>query len=78
MREWLKELRLQKDMTQTEVAEMVGIAPHYYSYIENGKRCLPSRCDTEKKIAKVLGFDWTRFFEDTPGERKGGDHVEGA
>ena len=51
-------------MTQAQVANLVGIAPNYYSYIENGKRCEPDKCDTEKAIANVLDFDWTRFFTD--------------
>ena len=65
MRDWLKELRIQKNMTQAEIAEIVGITPHYYGYIENGKRCEPTKCDTEKKIAAELGFSWTRFFEES-------------
>ena len=75
IRDWLKEIRTQKGLTQAEVAGLAGITPHYYNYIENGKRCEPDKCDTEKAIAAALGFDWTRFYEDgEPG--KEGDFNE--
>ena len=51
-------------MTQAEVARLARITPHYYNYIENGKRCEPDKCDTEKAIAAALDFDWTKFFEE--------------
>ena len=41
---------------------MTGITPHFYGYIESGERN-PS-IETAKRIAKVLGFNWTMFFED--------------
>jgi len=64
LREWLKAIRIEKGLTQSQVAEAAGIAPHYYSYIENGARCKPDKVDNEKAIAATLGFEWTRFFED--------------
>lgn len=63
MREWLKELRLKKGMTQAEVAELAGISQQQYNYIEKGVRCKADKNETEKRIAEVLGFDWTKFFE---------------
>jgi len=62
LREWLKEMRVSKMLTQVQVADLVGIVPHYYSYIESGAR-RPS-VETAKKIATALGFEWTLFFED--------------
>lgn len=38
MRNWLKKLRIDSDMTQREVADKLGIVQHYYSMIENGER----------------------------------------
>ena len=38
MRDWLKELRTQSSMTQTELAKELAISRTYYSRIENGKR----------------------------------------
>ena len=60
MRKWLIELR--KGYTQTQIAEAVGITQQMYSFIELGER-RPS-VEVAKKIASVLGFNWTRFFED--------------
>jgi len=43
-----------------EVAQQCGIDEFAYCMIEHGKRT-PS-VKTAKKIAEVLGFDWTKFF----------------
>jgi DNA-binding XRE family transcriptional regulator len=59
--DWLKEYRNHTGMSGAAVARAVGIAPQYYNFIESGKR-RPS-VDAAKRIAKVLGFDWTEFFE---------------
>ena len=60
MRKWLIEIR--KGYTQTQIAEAVGISQQMYSAIELGER-RPS-VEVAKKIAAVMGFNWTRFFED--------------
>lgn len=60
--DWLKEVRKGKEMTGAEVAEAVGVTQQFYSFIENGRR-RPS-VDVAKRIAAVLGFEWTRFFEE--------------
>ncbi len=59
--EWLKQKRLNKRYTQKEVAEKVQIMRASYTQIENGTR-RPS-VETAKKIARLLDFDWTRFFD---------------
>ena len=64
MRTWLKDLREAKNLTQSQIAKIIGISQQMYGFIENGKRCEPDKCDTEKAIAAVLGFDWTLFFPD--------------
>lgn len=56
--------RQAKKMTQLEIARKVGITESFYCFIENKKK-RPS-VETAKKIAKVLDFDWTEFFEDPP------------
>jgi len=63
LRKWLKDLREAKGLSQKAVAELAGVSQQYYNFIENGQRCEPDKCDTEKAIAKALGFDWTKFFE---------------
>lgn len=62
----LRQIRLDNKMTIREVGEHTGISESFYCMIENGER-RPS-VETAKKIAAVLGFDWTLFF---PDEQKG-------
>ena len=62
MRKWLKEIRVQRGLQAQEVAKEIGISVSYYCQIENGKRGCP--VPTAKRIAAVLGFDWTRFYDD--------------
>lgn len=60
-RTWLKKIRLQKGMTQQDVAVKAKIERSYYTMIEQGKRN-PS-VTVAKEIAKTLEIDWTIFFE---------------
>lgn len=62
----LKENRIKKGLTMRQVSEASNISESFYSMIENGER-RPS-VETAKKIAAVLGFDWTMFY---PDEKKG-------
>lgn len=59
MRQWLVDAR--GDRPQESVAKECGISQNHLSAIENGTR-RPSP-ETAKKIASVLGFPWTRFYE---------------
>lgn len=61
MRIWLAKVRKQKKFTHQQVADLAGIKRQYYGMIENGERT-PSVA-TAKKIAEILGFEWTLFFE---------------
>ena len=54
MREWLRELRKKKGMTQQETADVLKIAANYYSMIENGKRQPKMTIETAQKIAKIF------------------------
>ena len=58
----LKIEREKKRLTQQQLAELVGVDRTLISKIESGA-ATPS-ITTAKKIAAVLGLDWTRFFED--------------
>ena len=58
---WLEKLRKEKNLTQSQVSEMSKISISFYNQIENAER-KPS-VSTAKKIAEVLSFDWTKFFE---------------
>ena len=61
MRNWLRNKRLEKQLTQAQLAEIVGADATMISKIEVGER-RPS-VELAKKIAAALGFDWTRFYE---------------
>lgn len=61
MNKWLVELRNQKKMTQDEVARQANMPRTTYSSIEQGRR-RPS-VENAMRIASVLGFEWTYFFE---------------
>jgi len=57
----LAAIRDERKITQQELADTIGITRQMISAIENGGR--PS-VDTAKKIAGVLGIEWTGFFDD--------------
>ena len=60
--DWLKRIRVSKALSQSEVADKVGISQNYYCQIEKGRRGV--RVESAKRIASVLGFDWEQFFEE--------------
>ncbi len=62
MKKWLKEIRISKNLTQEELANLIGISRTMVTEIENGNANPSIKC--AKKIAHVLGFHWTRFYED--------------
>lgn len=62
MRKWLIDMRDAAGLSQKTVAERVGVSQPSYCNIENGER-RPS-VETAKAIATVLGFDWTRFYDE--------------
>lgn len=60
----LRKLRTQSKLTMRQVSEKVGISESMYCLIESGKR-RPSP-EVAQRIGTVLGFDWTRFYDDQP------------
>lgn len=60
-REWLIAYRNAKGLTQQDVADALGIPQTTYASYEVGIRAPKPK--TAKKIAKVLKFDWTKFYE---------------
>ena len=60
----LRELRETNGMSQEILAQKVGVTRQYIGMLEN-EVATPS-VDVAKKIAKELGFEWTRFYEDNP------------
>lgn len=59
--EELLEIRKKRKLTQQEVADLAGLKRSYYGMIETGNR-RPSP-EVAMRLAKALGFDWTRFYE---------------
>lgn len=57
----LKKFRKNKGMTQLELANLVGVKRSTITMIETDETYKPS-VNTAKKIAKILEFDWTLFF----------------
>ncbi len=57
----LIDLRNKKGLSQEAVAEKAGISRVYYTMIENGTKCPAPK--VAKNLAKVLGIEWTIFFE---------------
>jgi putative transcriptional regulator len=64
MREWLKEIRKNKRMTQNEVAKSAGLSRAYYTRIECNIRGQKLPVSTAQHIAKVLNFNWQQFYDD--------------
>lgn len=60
-RKWLADRREEKGYSQTSIAKELNITPQAYNYIENNQRN-PS-VPLAKKIADVLNFSWTKFYE---------------
>lgn len=65
-RNWLIAIREEKKLSQKYVSGQIGVTQPSYSNIENGKKN-PS-VSTAKAIAAVLGFDWTRFYDEPDGQ----------
>ncbi|MCM8901295.1 helix-turn-helix domain-containing protein [Caldicoprobacter algeriensis] len=63
----IKEKRNAKKLTQKQLATLVGVDRTTISKIENGAR--PS-IDNAKKIAQILGFNWTIFFNCTSDDKQ--------
>lgn len=61
MRWWLLRARKSKELTQFDVAKDTGVSLVSYGNYETGKTT--PRPENAKKIAKVLGFNWTRFYD---------------
>ena len=59
---WLANYRTKKGLSQNQVANQIEVSQQMYNYIENGKRNPSPKL--AKKIADVLNFSWTKFYED--------------
>jgi transcriptional regulator with XRE-family HTH domain len=59
---WLKIKRINKGLTQNQVAEKCKISRSYYTHIENGTKT--PTVSVAKQIGSTLSFNWTLFFKD--------------
>lgn len=64
LRDWLKKIRNEQDLSQSELADKISISTTMYHYIETCKRGKRISVDMAKKIADVLGFDIKMFFDE--------------
>ena len=64
MRDWLVEIRKEKQLSQYDAAEKSGISQSYYAAIETGARGNPLKVDVARKIAETLDFNWIKFYEE--------------
>lgn len=60
-RMWLKLLRIERGLTQTEAARACGLQQNMYSYIEQGK-FIPDEKDA-KRIAEFFQCDYKQFYQ---------------
>ena len=59
----LRLFRIEKELTQEEVASAVGLSPSTYMAIESGKR--PAKMESAEKIANYLDISLKKAFTDS-------------
>ena len=70
MRKWLKDLRVNKGISQQEMAVKLEIAQSYYSMVENGERQKDLDLSIVTRLAEIFNVtvDWIAEQEHTGGE----------
>ena len=63
MREWLKQARMDKGLTQLQIAGQLGTSEGYYSYIESGVRQKNMDISMVMKLAKALGMSTQQIID---------------
>ena len=63
MREYLKQLRIQKGMTMQDVADSFGISRQYYEMIESGDRQKKMDFTLVAKISTLFGISMEQIAE---------------
>lgn len=56
----LRGFRIREDMTQKQLAELIGVSPHHISEMENNKR--PIGKEMAKRLAKALNTNYRVFL----------------
>lgn len=63
MREYLKQLRTDRNMTMQDVADAFGITRQYYEMIESGERQRKMDFTLVTKISALFGISMERIAE---------------
>ncbi len=58
----LRKARIEKKLSQKELADELGVTTATISRYESGERKLP--VETAKRIAEILGVDWYTLFDE--------------
>lgn len=77
MRNYLKELRLAKNVSQQDVAKCMGIKRQYYNLIENGVRQKNMSLSVLEKLAGVFEVPVTELIEAEQRYRNGEGRTAG-
>mgnify|MGYP002626257581 CR=1 FL=1 len=56
LREWLKQTRIERGMTQAQIAQALDISEGYYSYIESGERQKKMDITLVMKLSNIFGI----------------------
>ena len=63
MRLWLKNLRIEKNLTMKELGSKLGISESYYCEIENGNRQKKMDATLIAGLSSALGVPMARILE---------------
>ena len=63
VRDWLKEKRVGKNLTQDQMAEQLGISLSYYNLIENGERQKKMDLSIANQLSVILGMTLKEIIE---------------
>ena len=63
MRDWLFNSRKEKDLTQAQIAERIGITESYYCMIENGDRQKRMDITLVAKLSDILDIPIAKIAE---------------
>lgn len=63
LRQWLKNIRESKGISQQNVAEKVGITRQYYQLIETGERQQKMDITLIAKLSQVLGVSMNQIID---------------
>lgn len=63
MRSWLIELRQKRNLSQADIAKMIGVTQSYYSLIENGERQSDLNLSTAEKLSKIFKISLKKISE---------------